>query len=275
MVMIPSIAVVTTFNKKGYEMYGSKMIDTFLLNWPRDIKLFVYAENCEIKKSAENLVILDLLQASPELRSFKKKWKNVPKANGDISSIPSLAIRKDSHVRYKWNAIRFSHKVYSIFHCAKTCGTDLLLWMDGDTVCHNSIDYQTILKLCPPDKDLCFVGRKKRHSECGLYSMNLKSKSVKKFLNDFQKMYDDAENGIFKLEEWHDSFVFDIVRKNNKLDEFDWSVTSMLKNLDHPLINTEWGAYLDHLKGRRKKRGHSMREDLITNRSEKYWCGMH
>lgn len=271
MVMTPSISVVTTFHEKGYKKYGSKMIDTFLANWPKSVKLFVYAENCEVKQSAENLVILDLLKVSPELCSFKEKWKNVPTANGDISSIPHLSARRDKHLRFKWNAVRFSHKVYSIFHCVKTCGSDLLLWMDADIIFHSNINYETVLKLCPSDKDLCFVGRAKKYSECGLYCINLKSKSVSNFLNDFQMMYDDAENGIFKLEEWHDSFVFDAVRKNHNLIEFNWSNSLAIKKSDHPLINTAWGAYLDHLKGRRKHRGHSKMSDLNVKRTEKYW----
>jgi hypothetical protein len=39
----------------------------------------------------------------------------------------------------------------------------------------------------------------------------------------------------------------------------------------HPLINTEWGAYLDHLKGNRKDTGRSKIKDLVVNRTEGYW----
>jgi hypothetical protein len=37
-------------------------------------------------------------------------------------------------------------------------------------------------------------------------------------------MYDQAETGIFCLEEWHDSFVFDVVRnKMPFLETIIWS----------------------------------------------------
>jgi hypothetical protein len=39
----------------------------------------------------------------------------------------------------------------------------------------------------------------------------------------------------------------------------------------HPLINSQWGAWLDHLKGGRKKLGRSKREDLKVHRTEAYW----
>jgi hypothetical protein len=37
------------------------------------------------------------------------------------------------------------------------------------------------------------------------------------------------------------------------------------------LINTQWGAYLDHLKGDRKSQGKSHMKDLKVKRSESYW----
>jgi hypothetical protein len=39
----------------------------------------------------------------------------------------------------------------------------------------------------------------------------------------------------------------------------------------HPLINSEWGAWLDHLKGGRKTLGRSKAEDLRVSRTEPYW----
>jgi hypothetical protein len=89
-------------------------------------------------------------------------------------------------------------------------------------------------------------------------------------LNQFQKYYDDAENGIFQLDEWHDSFVFDAVRKLHPLVELDWS-KGLITGEGHPLINSAWGAYLDHLKGKRKEYGKSLTTDLVVNRNEGYW----
>ena len=83
-------------------------------------------------------------------------------------------------------------------------------------------------------------------------------------------MYDEAEQGIFTLEEWHDSFVFDAVRKKIQPAEVNWS-SGIIKGEGHPLINCEWGAYLDHLKGDRKTNGRSLQKDLRVKRTEKYW----
>jgi hypothetical protein len=142
--------------------------------------------------------------------------------------------------------------------------------MDADTICHSPISIAQIKRLIPQDKDLCFLGRKGKFSECGLYSMNLRSPAVQQFLQKFQWMYDNAEDGIFKLAEWHDSFVFDAVRNYVKTNELDWS-SHLVTGEGHPLINSEWGAWLDHLKGGRKDLGKSKRTDLLVNRPEPYW----
>ena len=272
--------VCTTFNADGYNTYGSRMIDTFLRTWPKEVDLQVYAEACTVTQSAPNLHVRDLEQASAELHAFKKKWRGVPQANGDISADPIRSKRKDAAKPFKWDAVRFAHKVYSIFHCAKNTTADVLIWMDADTVCHSVINVADLTRLCPEQYDLCYLGRNGKFSECGLYAMNLRSHATQRFLTEFQQVYDDAENGIFLLDEWHDSFVFDSVRvRIPGLQQLNWSaslgdIRPHKKNSageGHPLINSDWGAYLDHLKGSRKRTGRSLPTDLKVKRTEAYW----
>ncbi len=261
--------IVTTFNAAGYEKYGQRMIQTFLKNWPAEVQLVVYAEDCAVTESADNLVVRDIAIVDA-LTVFKEAWRDVPKANGNVSDDPVRSKRKDAGKGFKWDAVRFAHKVYSIFHCAKNTKTDWLIWMDADTVCHSPITVADLDRLCPAQHDLCFLGRKGKYTECGLYAMNMKHPIMERFLWDFQRMYDDAEGGIFRLAEWHDSFVFDAVRNNHQLNQLDWS-GHIIAGEGHPLINSDWGAYLDHLKGARKDQGRSRASDLKVQRTEAYW----
>jgi hypothetical protein len=273
--------VVTTFNEKGYNQYASRMLDTFIRTWPRSVLLKAYAENCEVHQKSPNLEVLDLHDSSPNLVAFKARYQNDPRANGDISGIPHLAGRKDSQKVFKWDAIRFSHKVYSIFHAASMATTPWLIWMDADMVCHSQLPENFLDIMCPEAYDLCYLGRLGKFSECGLYAIQLNTKFSIKFLKEFQKMYDNAEEGIFTLGEWHDSFVFDNVRNRIEgLRQLNWC--SNLGDLrpspantpgeGHPLINSQWGAYLDHLKGEnRKQAGHSLAKDIKVARKESYW----
>ena len=265
------IAVVTTFHEEGLKKYGQRMIDTFIQNWPKEITLHIYPEKCNPRISDHSRVTLTDLDSVKELTAFKEKWKNIPKANGDVTDDPVRSQRKDAGKGFKWNAVRFAHKVYAIFDCARNTDADILIWMDADNVCHSPIALEKVQAFCPSSVDLGFLGREGKYTECGLYSMNLRSTRTLGFLTEFQRMYDDAENGIFKLAEWHDSFVFDDVKDRMPiLKLYNWS-QGIVKGEGHPLINSEWGAYLDHLKGDRKIEGRSKAKDLKVKRTEAYW----
>jgi len=92
-------------------------------------------------------------------------------------------------------------------------------------------------------------------------------------------MYEDADNGIFRLVEWHDSFVFghiikNLIPVNNNV--LDYSAEMYLKEAKsggggHPLINTVLGKWIDHMKGARKNTGKSKSSDIMVNRKESYW----
>jgi hypothetical protein len=270
---------VTTFHQSGLAEYGQKFIDSFIKNIP--IELMVYAENCVPYVHANNtnkIHVYDLHTESPELVAFKRKYLSDPRANGQGPK----ADRPDATKKFKWDAIRFSHKVYAIFAAAKRTDADVLIWMDADIFCHSNMPRNFLNTFIPEETDIGFLGRTGKYSECGFYSMNLRSPAVQEFLTKFQKMWDDAENGIFTLTEWHDSYVFDVVRKSMTLKECNWSEQLVdirpnpknSKGEGHPLINCELGAYLDHLKGDRKSAGKSYRADLAVTRKELYWAGM-
>lgn len=273
---------VTTFHEDGLRKYGQNFIDTFIKNIP--MELMVYTENCTPyvhENNKHKVQVYDLHKESSEIVSFKEKYKSDPRANGQ-SPDPR---RKDSAKSFKWDAIRFSHKVYAIFAAAKRTDADVLIWMDADIICHSPMPQHFLEKFIPEDVGICYLGRFNKYSECGFYSLNLRDPAVIKFLEDFQKMWDDAENGIFKLKEWHDSFVFDVVRLQSEpqgLKTHNWSkhlidIRPNPRNSPgegHPLINTDLGAYLDHLKGDRKTSGKSYRVDLAVQRKELYWAGV-
>ena len=75
--------------------------------------------------------------------------------------------------------------------------------------------------------------------------------------------YEEAENGIFILDEWHDSFVFGNILTDMKQQDpnvFDYSAEMYLTEAKsggggHPLINSVLGKWMDHMKGVRKDEG--------------------
>lgn len=272
--MTRKFAVVTTFHSAGYQKYASRMIDTFLQNWPKDIELYAYAEDCAVTQTAPNLTVMDLHAASPELVAFKQRWGNDPRARGLVATGPADRKGKQPGIGFRWDAIRFSHKIYAVCHAAKVTHADVLMWMDADMVCHTPISVDFIESMFPPSYGLAFLGREKKFTECGLYAINLRDQTTQKWLGEFQLAYDSGR--LMTMAEWNDCWVFDETRQevqaqNPAWQQLNWSA-GLIKGEGHPLINTPWGAYLDHLKGKRKDTGKSTNKDLLQPRTEAYWA---
>lgn len=275
------ITVLTTFHPEGMTIYGQRFIDSFAKRVDKRIKLLVYAEDCTPKNpDPEQITILDAKQSLPKLNKFKEVWGNVPKANGKCP-FPEKRPR-DYHKEFKWDAVRFANKVYAVFDACER-STDWCVWMDADTFIHSEWTYEQFSNLLPESSYLTMVGRGKGSQtwpECGFYGMNLKNETCKKFIAEFERVYEDAENGIFNLDEWHDSYVMgDLIHKFKQQGHdnvLDYSAGIYVKTAKtggggHPLINSELGRWMDHMKGDRKFHGKSKAKDLMNNRTEAYW----
>ncbi len=276
-----SITVVTTFHPAGLQKYGQRFLDSFAKRVDKKIKLLVYAESCmPINPDPNQIIVLDAKQVLPKLNAFKDKWGNVPKANGDVSNEPQRHTRKDWNKEFKWDAVRFANKVYAVFDACER-STDWCVWMDADTYVHSDWSFEDFVKLLPKSNWLTYVGRGKGSQtwpECGFYGMNLKDNICKAFLKEFELYYEQAEQGIFTLDEWHDSYVFGhILNKMKGIGNvLDYSADMYLREAKsggggHPLINGVLGKWIDHMKGGRKDTGKSLTKDLMVNRTESYW----
>lgn len=275
-----AITAVTTFHQAGLLQYGQKFLNSFAEKVDKNIKLLVYAEDCHpVNPDANQITIFDQTASLGKLVKFKEKWKNVPKANGKCP-FPERRPR-DYHKEFKWHAIRFANKVYAVFDACNRVD-NWCVWIDADTVVHSHWDYQSYSALFPSDVWLTYVGRGKGSQtwpECGFYGLDTSSAKARQFIANFKYQYENAEDGIFKLEEWHDSYVFGhCLEKFLRMypDVLDYSAGIYMKTArtgggGHPLINSVLGTWLDHLKGDRKQIGKSKKQDLMVKRGEKYW----
>lgn len=185
------------------------------------------------------------------------------------------ALRKQKKrwgIGYRWDAVRFAHKTYCIFHAAETIDADAILWIDADTVTFRPVPRAFVESTLPETAMLCFLGRPYRTSECGYVGYNLRHPEIASFLARWRELYD--RDTLFELSEWHDSWVFDWVRRRFEargVETHDLSACLGRSAVGHPFINGPLGAYMDHLKGDRKELGRSLDSDLIVYRDEAYW----
>jgi hypothetical protein len=275
-----SITVVTTFHPAGLSKYGQRFLDSFAARVDKRIKLLVYAEDCKpINPDPSRIEILDAKAVLPKLNAFKSTWGHVPKANGDVSNEPQRHTRKDWMKKFKWDAVRFANKTYAVYDAVQR-SKDWCVWMDADTFVHSDWSYEQFLELLPKEAYITYVGRGKGSQtwpECGFYGLNLNHPVCHEFLKEFERMYEDASNGMFLLDEWHDSYIFGhILKIYNQFPSHDYSANMYLREAKsggggHPLINGPLGKWIDHMKGGRKDAGKSQKKDIMVNRTEDYW----
>ena len=74
--------LMTTFHRKGYEMYGKNMIESVLKYWPKDINFTIYWEEVLPDFDDPRLNYVELYEACPDLSEFKERHKDHLWAHG-------------------------------------------------------------------------------------------------------------------------------------------------------------------------------------------------
>jgi len=270
---------VTTFNEDGYNKYGEKMIDAFLTFWPDTQRIVVYVEDFDLPwKFARDprITVRDLNQVQ-SLTAFKTRHEDNPKAHGHWP-VETYLTQKN----FKFDAVRFSHKVFALYDAFHNLLEDAkaLVWLDADTITHRKVPEDFIEKVAPrnyfdsggkhPYGIAAYLGRIKQHSECGFVVYNCTHPMMSDFWQTFANYYITDE--IFNLKEWHDSFVFDHVRKIFEERGMKNRNLTPRHFTGHPFINCALGEYMDHMKGARKHHGRSKKsERIVRAQNEPGW----
>jgi len=261
--------VITTFHQPGLEQYAQRMINTFEQYWPAEVDLIACAENCNPQTTRPNTRVIDLLNASEDCRNFVERHKNNPYAHA-LAGPPDVF---NPLKAFRWNAVRFCYKVFSVALCASQIPSGWMIWIDADSHTHSPVTTSWLDKVCPTNSMISYLGRgDKYHSECGWVAYNLDHPQTRQFIQDFVDMY--RTDAIFNEREWHDSYIWDVVRKKyqpgNKFVNLNPSVND--KGLaGHPFINSALGEVMDHVKGKRKEQGMSKSKEVVLHRDHPYW----
>ena len=261
--------IVTSFNQSGLERYGQRMIDTFEANWPAEVDLIVCAENCTPKTSKPNTRVVDMLAASSDLRTFVERHRNNPMAHGQDGPPDVFHPKK----QFRWDAVRFCYKVYAKALAADMIESGWMIWIDADTITHSPVSMSFLHNVCPNNAMVSYLGRGENyHSECGWVAYNLDASECRQFVRDFVNMYNT--DAIFKEKEWHDSYIFDVLRRQFQGRCRFHNLNPSPENkgfAGHPFINSDLGRYMDHVKGGRKEKGHSKAKEVIVHTDHPYW----
>lgn len=188
--------------------------------------------------------------------------------------VPWLPAFKARHAHrltdnYRFDAVRFSHKVAAIEYALEQGKSDVLVWLDADCVTHAPVDAEWLAGLLG-DADFGYLRRSRKYPECGFMLLR-RNDAARAFWAAVVKLYRTDE--LFTLREWHDSYAIEQIRGGREAagDLRCVSLSGDAEDTGHPLVNGPLGARLDHLKGKRKQAGRSHASDLVAPRRETYW----
>lgn len=230
--------IITSFNETYWQEIAKDNVRRLDQLWPANETILLYHQLSKIDTSFSNRVQwIDLHQACPGLLEFSDRYKDDLRANGKSG-------KKNA---FRWNAIKFCHKTFAIWHAARQQKNGWLIWLDCDAIVFKKIDNDFITKACPSHKCISYLGRKGKYSECGFVAYNLDRSETQKFLRDWENLYISGE--FVNLQETHDSWTFDYIRKMfNDPDLFHNLNADSITN-KNPFASSLIGTYMAHAKG--------------------------
>lgn len=237
-------SVVTSFNLKYYQEIAKNNILLLDKFWPTTDSINLYHQlNNTDNIFSSRVKWFDLYKMCPELPEFAEKWKEHPKANGTHSTKPGMAFR--------WNAIKFCHKTFAIWHQAKQQQSGWLIWLDCDTIVKKPLTESFLQSVCPANYSISFMGRPGKYSECGFIGFNLDRPETRIFLSEWENLYLSGE--FINLKETHDSWTFDYLRLQ-KPENLFFNVNSKAISRKNPFAQSLLGDYIAHAKGDSKEK---------------------
>lgn len=270
------VTLVTSLNKRLYEQYGRAMIGSFEA-CSSDVKLIVVFEGeqpADLAQTGRSHTVTPI--ESDDYHRFHARFDNDPKANGKFTA----QVEKNGQmvtvpaVSYRFDLVQYSFKIFALETARTLMAADEPFgWLDADVLCLRPFSSADLLPLFPAaDELMSYVGRthfppRGPHSECGFLGFNPSHPRTTAFLERMKALYMTGE--AMTLREWHDSWLWDEVRREFEKDGVRFKdLSGPHAALDHPFIHTGLGQFFDHLKGpARKAAGRSSSADYQASKT--------
>lgn len=199
--------VITTFPDAAWDIYAEKMLKSMASYWT-DNPILVQLDTNKYHSAASQILRPNDAVAS----GMEGEHKKFVERNSD----------KDDPTNYRKQAVRFCHKIFAIkraLSCVRAAKKDgeetprYLIWIDADVLITRKVTDEDVAKCLPKDGDaVSYLGRKDwDHSECGWMAFDLDNGGdflIELMVNEY------ITDAIFDKNQWHDSWLFDLIRKD-------------------------------------------------------------
>jgi len=230
------IEVITSFNKKYYDLIGKHCVDTFLMYWPEDLNITCYVEEFSI----------------PEDNRIKQiSFDNLDKKYFDFQHEKKVG----------GNERKFSKKAYSFIHAMENSTADRIIWLDADVLTKQYFPKEILESVLPDDVlsthlGVTYVTDKGGNSgnwfvpETGFFAVNTNHKKFKWFSSEYRRRYDNIEFDGLRRKYDNDVYGDTFIRSGAKgLDLCE----GLTKGYKTPFKRTVIGPYLNHYKAKGNK----------------------
>jgi len=225
---------VTTFSPKGYEIYGRKLLESLIENWPGKV-------NCYVDEI-------------PDLEHEKITYKLLKNVHGHdqfikyCSQNPIFSGKVDGGYSYTFDAVKFCHKAFAQFDSLRH-NKGKIFWIDGDCVLTKPVTEEFMSSVFN-GATLAILSRPGFYTESGFIGFDTEGEKFKEFLDWYVKIY--QKGLLFTLPGWHDCYAVDHAINQSEAPYRDlvgnWKFGDKLEVLE----NTVLGEYLIHNKGGKK-----------------------
>ncbi len=269
------ISLITSINNLLYEKYGGRFINEFITHSSDDINLVVVFEGQIPNEFPISSKVIVVPFISPPYDKFLLFFGKLYEARGlYITEINTDNGQQGINLEwdFRFDAFRFCFKIFSLqIALPKVKTSDFFAWIDADLRCVSDFSKSDLTPFMPGhDEIMSYLGRNKfppnnPYSECGFLGFNPRHPQTFNFLNRMEELYTSGE--LFAQKEWHDSWLWDVVRKEFQLKGHLFkNLSQNIPDVEHPFNNCGLGQFFDHLKGpTRKELGRSFARDFIKN----------
>lgn len=249
--------LVTTFSNASWDVYARVCLQSLKDYLPEAVKLCVGLDDNALYEPVRQM----LNTARQDGYSIHEHgMAEIFTGRGaDHQGFITQFKHRDHPIQYRMQAARFCHKIFVLkkvmdkaVMLVEAVRPTHIIWWDADARLKRAVAPEELEAIMPTGQEaVSYLGRRDwDHSECGFMGFNLENG---KGIIDFMHMY-YVQGLVFSLPQWHDSYLFDVARKNY-----------ICKNLSEDVPgNNVWaatalGAFSEHWKGEAaKERGKPM-----------------
>lgn len=254
--------LVTTFANASWDVYAHTCLQSLKDNLPEGVKICVGLDDDALELPVKH--ILNKTQRDGKSLHEHGMYEMFIGRSIEHQNFINQFKNRDHPTEYRLQAVRFCHKIFVLKRAmdkamilAPEIRPTHIIWWDADARLTRPVAPEELEAIMPTGEEaVSYLGRRDwDHSECGFMGFQLeKGKAIIDFMFSYY-----VQGLVFSLPQWHDSYLFDVARKNYTCKNLSEGVPG-----NNVWAQTALGEFSEHWKGEAAKaRGKPMTDEEL------------